>query len=707
MRMRAAVATMLLAAATAAQELPREFTMQVFRAETEVVLLDVVVRDKKGRTVRDLRPDEVEVFEDGEKQEISAFRLLDSAAPSPAAPAAPPDQPRYVNLVTLVFDQLGPDGRRLARQAALDLLRMPERPDLFLSVFQMSDSLRLLQQFTDEREALRDAVRRATGEVNTQYVSATEELANASAAADAARQRLETAAQSVGPGGVGAVAQLARDAAMAEMAVNALRLTQTLQREQQGQSSLFALLALAKQQQKLAGRKTIIFFAEGLQTPPRLQHVLEATIGEANRANVSIYAVDARGLLTSNQLAASGEALRQAAMTSQRTMLNRGVGPVSREEVMMADTAESSLRLDVQGALGELAVATGGALIGNSNDVRPGLERLVQDLSGYYELAYSPTNRQYDGRFRRIALKVSRPGVSVQTRSGYFALPPGEGTASFPFELPLLKALRATPPPDELPFRSRAFRFGYEDGRLRHTLVVELPLQAVSFQKSSEAGHDQAHFAFLSVLRDTGGGVAAKFSQDSPVLVPRDRVDALKHGDALFIRSFTLRPGRYTLETAARDEQADRKGVRRAVVMVSPPEPRLALSSLAIVKRTEPITSGALESDDPFRLGSTRIVPHVSEPELRAGEPLSLFLVAYPRREGPPAELALEFQHEGAVAARSEPALPEPDAAGRIPYVATLPANQFAPGRYEVRAVLRQGAEVAQESAFFRVVAAP
>ena len=77
---------------------------------------------------------------------------------------------------------------------------------------------------------------------------------------------------------------------MANMAVNALRMTDTLQREQQGHSSLFAILALAKQQQPLAGRKTILFFSEGVQAPPTLEHVLLAAISEANRANVSVYA---------------------------------------------------------------------------------------------------------------------------------------------------------------------------------------------------------------------------------------------------------------------------------------------------------------------------------------------------------------------------------------------------------------------------------
>jgi hypothetical protein len=304
-------------------------------------------------------------------------------------------------------------------------------------------------------------------------------------------------------------------------------------------------------------------------------------------------------------------------------------------------------------------------------------------------------------------LKVSRPGVTVQTRTGYFALPPGEGTASFPFELALLRALRATPPPQELPFRARAFRFGYEQGRLRHTLVVELPLENVAFERADK-GQDRAHFSFMGVLRDPAGGVAAKFSQDLPVSIPHDRLTALRQGNALFIRSFTLAPGRYTLETAALDEQADRKSVRKAVVVVPAPqaEPKLAMSSLSLVKRTEPVAAGALESDDPFRFGTTRIIPHVGEPDVASGDAVSLFLVAYPPRTGSRTDLALEFVHDGAVVARSEAVLPDPDAQGRIPYVATVPGTRFTAGRYEVRAEVRQDGQTAQESAFFRVAEA-
>jgi len=714
---------LLLAVAPArpapAQEPPSDLRREVFRVQTEVVLLDVIVRDKKGRAVRDLAPGEVEVYEDGVKQEIGNFRFLDSrsigealedAAPAPGAtvPAETPrpGESRHLNLVTLLFDQLGPDGRTIARKAALSFLELEDRPDVYVSVFQVGESLRLLQQFTTDREAARHAVLQATGQIDTQYTMATERLAEAAARANAFRDQLDAAQTgAAGLAGAASSAQLGQEVSMANMVVNALRLTDTLQREQQGHSSLFAILALAKKQQVLAGRKTILFFSQGIQAPPTLEHVLLSAISEANRANVSVYAVDARGLSTASDTAAARETLKEAVDTSIRQQMLRGFRPATREEMQMADTAESSLRMDAVATLGQLAESTGGVLISHTNDVRAGIARAVGDLRGYYEVSYSPSNREFDGRFRKVELKVTRPGVSVQTRSGYFAMPPGEGTATFPYEVQLLKAMRSGEPPHDLPLRERTFRFGREAGGQRYTLVLELPLEGVRFEKDQDPSFERAHFSFMGVLRSSWGGVAEKFSQDSPLWLPRNRHGELKQGNAVFMRSFTLPEGRYRLETAAVDQQTGRTSVELSRLSVPAASSPVGLSSLAIVKRTEQVPKGALASDDPFRAGGVRIVPWVAEAEVRPDGSLGLFFVAYvPAGSAEAPRVTFEFLHDGRVVGRSEPALPPPDAEGRIPYVVSVPATQFAPGRYEVQAELTSGPNRAWERCSFRVV---
>ena len=723
---RLGVFVMSLAAASAgvrAQVAPPELRRDVFRVDTEVVLLDIVVRDKKGRTVRDLRREELDVYEDGVRQETGNFRFLDSRAtgealedaaeraPADAArpPVPRPGESRHLNLVTFLFDQLGPDGRNMARKAALSFLELEDRPDVYVSVFQIGESLRLLQQFTTDRESVRHSVLRATGELNTQYSAVTEKLVEATGFANEARDNLQ--AVNAGGGGqtsaVGA-AQAGQEVALADMVVNTLRMTDTLQREQQGRSALFAILALARHQQPLAGRKTILFFSEGVQSPPSLEHVLLSAISEANRANVSVYGIDARGLTATSNLTAARDTLQQAATTSMRQQMSGAFRFVTREEALIADNAEASLRMDTIGTLQQLAESTGGTLITNTNDVRRGLTQAVGDLRGYYEVAYAPANREFDGRFRRVSLKVTRPGLTVQTRSGYFALPQGEGTATFPYEVELLKAIRSTPPPRDFPLRARAFHFGFEEAGRRHTVVLEVPLADISFVKDKDARFESAHFSFLGLLRGSWGAVAEKFSQDSPLWVPRARVDALRLGNAVFLRSFVLPSGSYRLETAAMDQQTKKKTVEVTTLDVANDHQALALSSLALIRRTEPVPAGALESEDPFRVGQTRIVPWVTEPEVTAADTLNLYFVAYPPPGlTGPVDLLLEFVREGTVVGRTAPALPRPDEKGRIAYIARIAAVRFTPGRYEIRAELKAGRERVLEACSFRVVSGP
>jgi VWFA-related protein len=491
-----------------------------FRAGAEVVVLDVVVRDAKGRTVKDLAPGELTVFEDGVPQQVVSFRLRAAGEETPApepppapAAAAPPastardDGGARANLVTLVFDQLGPDGRRIARQAGLALAGLTEREDLLVSVFQVRESLRLVQQFTSERRLVENGVREATGELNTQYTNATDSLKEAADAEAEVRRRLESMGAITSAGQMVTAASLGQQADMARMAVDALRLTQSLQREQQGQSSLYSLLALSRQQQRLAGRKTILFFSEGIQVPPSLEHVLRSAISEANRANVSVYAIDARGLTDARRFEATRETLEQAAAASRQEQMRGPVGPVTREEVFALENAESALRMDVQGALQDLAEGTGGSLIADTNDVGSAIQRAVGDMRGYYELVYAPANLQYDGRFRRIEVKTTRANVRVQARSGYFALPPGEGTATFPYEVDLLRAFRLHPLPEAFAVRTLPFRFGPEKGAIRHTLVVEIPLAGLTFEPDENGETDRAHFdPGRRARRDRGGG---------------------------------------------------------------------------------------------------------------------------------------------------------------------------------------------------------
>jgi VWFA-related protein len=267
----AGIAVALLSGTAPAQDKPAEgraAAPQVFPADTQVVVLDVVARDKKGRVVRDLRPEEIEVFEEGSKKEITSFRFVETGT-VPVLPGAPPPRPEEIahpNLITLVFDQLGAESRLIARKAALELLAMEGRPDLVISVFQVGYHMTLLQQFTTDRVALRGAVEKATGSAEADRRMPMEDMNRAAEESRAANANLDSMSAGASGGAAAAassgaaLAAAGMQAAMADMAINALKLSESLFREQQGNASLYGLFALAKQQQKLAGRKTIVLF---------------------------------------------------------------------------------------------------------------------------------------------------------------------------------------------------------------------------------------------------------------------------------------------------------------------------------------------------------------------------------------------------------------------------------------------------------------
>ena len=709
----AALAALLAAPGRVAPQQPAAETPPVFPGGTQAVVLDVVARDKKGRTVSDLRVEEIEVFEEGKPMAIAGFRFVQrepaaaETAPGAPAPAAAPGTFRHPTLVTLVFDALGAEGRAFARNAALELARAEARSDLLMSVFYIGNRLQLLQQFTPDRAKVAAAVDRACSVLDPRgVVPGTETTDRATAAAGTAADRAQATSDAAMAGGAGAggpgAGQAAAEAAMSNLELRAVEMARSLERGQRGNGSLFGLFALARQQQRLAGRKAIVYFSEGLEVPNQLEALYRSVVSEANRANLSIYAVDARGLLTSSGNEDAKRDLRKSMETVRRQTQSRGGRAVTREDVLAAEVAEDAITLNVQGMLGALSDGTGGRLIANSNDVRAGLDRALADMAGYYEVTYDPRLAAFDGAFRRVSVKVRRPGITLQTREGYFALPPGEGSVDFPWELPLLKALRSSPPPRDFELHANAYHFGPERGEVRHTLVAEIPLAGLAFE--GRGGTRKAHFSVLAVVRDAQGAVREHFSQDSPVEVQEKNLEALRRGNAVFSRSFTLPPGRHGIDLVVLDQVAQRSSVRRSVLVVAPPRPGLALSSLAVVKRTEPVAEGALESSDPLRSGQNRIVPFVGEPTFRAGETVSLFLVAYPRGAGK-AGLTLEFSREGAVVGRSSADLPDADSEGRIPYVASVPTESLAPGRYEVRALVHVGEAAAGERAFFTIAA--
>jgi VWFA-related protein len=694
----------------ASPQTPSQQPGAVFRTGTTAVLLDIVVRDRKGHPVRDLRQDEITVLEDGVPREVKAFRLIEGAPADAAVTAAPveagvvqPDPLRRITLVSLVFDHLSQNGRKLARKAAQDFLEHAIPPGEWVAVFTLDNRLNLIQDFSRDVPRLTAAVDRATATVTRE---------NAVAAPAASREQTAPA-QFATPGsgelpasGRATAGQDSVEAQFRETIQRMETLATTIETSQRGHATLYPLMALAKAQGGLEGRKAILLFSEGLQVPSAVEEIFQSTISEANRANVSLYTIDARGLDTGRDLAAAGAALDKAGRVSQMAMAKRGAGGTSMEEVQNDDLVLSTFRSSTQTALRELAESTGGTLIANTNDLGKGLERVTADLASYYEIAYAPQSSEADGTFRRIEVKVARKGVDVTSRSGYFALPATDTAPLMPYELPLLAAAAATPPPHAFDFQAAAFRFHDTPRGRQFTFVAEVPTSALAVDEDRKAKQYRLKFTVMALVKDDKGAVVERLSNSYPLEGPLENLPALQRGHVVFKRQLWLEPGRYTLTAVVRDQTADKVSVRQVPIRVFPDSPGIDVSTVAVIKRIDKAADEPDAVEDPFRSGPMRIAPSLSTPISKsANSQISAFVVLYPDKAMADApNLTIEFAQGSTVLGRSTPALDQPDAQGRITCVATFPAETFAPGTYEIRAIARQGASQDETRTTFTVV---
>jgi len=681
----------------------------VFRTGTTAVLLDIVVRDKRGRPVRDLRQDEITVLEDGIPREVKSFRLIDGT-PADAAAAAPaqagvvqPDPLRRITLVSLVFDHLSQNGRKLAQKAAQDFLKRP-MPGQWIAVFTLDNRLHMQHGFSRDTTALLAAVERASTAIKEE----------APALPASSRERGQEPNQQLKPLVTDVSETADRGAAAPDFIAEQFRqtiqrmqsLAETVETSQRGHATFYPLMALAKAQAGLEGRKAILFFSEGLQVPTSVEEAFKGAISEANRANVSIYTVDARGLDSNRDLAAAGAALDRAGRVSQGALAKRGAGGTSMEEVQNDDLVLSTFHVNTQAALRELAEDTGGVLIANTNNLGKGLERVTTDLASYYEIAYAPQSAEADGKFRKIEVKIARKSVDVTSRSGYFALPATDTAPLLPYELPLLAAASATPAPHAFDFQAGAFRFHDTPRGRQFTFVAEVPLAALAVHEDKKAKRYHLNVTVMALVKDDKGTVIERLSNAYPLEGPLERLPALQRGNVIFKRQIWLGPGRYTLSAVVRDQTANKTSVRQLPLRVFEASPGITVSTAAVVKRIDKAADEADAIEDPFRSGPMRIAPSLSTPISKAANrEISAFVVLYPDRAMTDApSLTIEFAQGSVVVGRSSPALDAPDGTGRITCVATFAADGFAPGTYELRAIARQGASQDETRTTFTIV---
>ena len=690
-------------------------------ARVTAVLVDIIVRDKRGDPVRDLAQSDFQILEDGVPQTIASFTPVfeGAVAPVPEAPAPPASATSRTavavgspspastgpTVTALVFDRLTPEARRLAVQAAQSYFGTQEQAPSYIGIFSVDLALTPFAPFTRNVHVLRQALDKMASRASPSFNSPEQQQqkANADQQATLAGQAAARAEAAGGPGAAAAVGGAPGDALLAEMQSKMIQDFEVMERDQQGYATTNGLFAVISALRRLPGRKSLVFFSEGMAIPPAVQRLFLGVIDAANRANVSIYAMDAAGLRADSEQAKIRDQVNQAG----RRGINTGYSNTGGNNAPLTQALEKNedvLRQDPRTGLGELAQDTGGLLFDNTNNLRQGFDRIEHDLRNYYLVGYTPANDTYDGHFRTIEVKVRRPGLTIAARKGYFAVRDTGGMPINSWEAPALGALEQKPVPNAFPVRAGALLFPERDRPGLVPVIVDLKTAGLTFQPAADGKTYASDFAVLVRFLDAQNQVARKVSQHYEVKGPVADVARAKQGEVIFYREPELPPGVYTMETVVYDAPSGKSSVRLATVEVPKTDAgRLRMSSLVLINRGEKVPEKDRRADNPLLVKDVILYPNLGEAVSKTSNEVGFYFAVYPAQGAPAPESAIELLQDGKRVAQLPMPLAPPDASGRSQQVGRLPLGQLAPGTYELRAVVKQGNTQMSRSIMLRI----
>ncbi len=560
----------LLAVALAALAAPAgQVESPIIRVTVNLVQVDAVVTDSKGRQVTDLKAEDFEITEDGRPQKITNFSYIRLAPPSqpatapPTAPlprgaVAPPPAPAATKreevrrTIVLVVDDLGLSFESMG-EVRHDLKHFVEQqlqPGDLVAIVRTSGGMGALDQFTIDRRLLLAAVERLRW-----YPGGRSGLS-----------AMEPAGSSPG---AGAEAR-SRDAQFR-------RVTYSL-------GTLGAVSYLLNGMREMPGRKSLILISDGLrlrsilgpvsphsaapsawERDERVTEALRHLADQANRAAVVLYSVDARGV----QPLASTASDR----LSLEDIRNAGRG----------DSRLTAMLLDQEG-LQVLSHETGGFLVHDTNRIDFGLGQILKDLEGYYLIGYKPDAARFQPRngkvpdFHAIKVQVKVPKLHVRSRSGYYGYEDSPKQTDDEFAAALFS-----------PFTSSGVHLGLtpvfeEAAGSRNTIALMLHIDARDLTFTSEDGDRQATADLLAFTVDERGQPVDKASYKAIIrLKPASYEYALGAGLVYTSSIPVVRPGPYQVRAAVRDTATGRIGTASQFVEVPDlKKRRLALSGLVL-----------------------------------------------------------------------------------------------------------------------------
>jgi hypothetical protein len=267
------------------------------------------------------------------------------------------------------------------------------------------------------------------------------------------------------------------------------------------------------------------------------------------------------------------------------------------------------------------------------------------------------------------------------------------------FEMIGLDALNMKPRPHAFDYALAALRFPTGSSGAAYSIAFEIPGENVTTVPATEPGRQNLRVSLLALVKDANAQLVQKVSLNFDRDVSSDQLSALRRSSLNYTEPIVLPPGRFSVETAVVDAWGKRSSTN--VFEVENTERRgVAISSLVLVQRVEPLPPGKLDPNDPLEFEGKRVIPEVAT-RLGANAHPYLYFVVYPdpaNKEKP--KITVQMMKSGRVLARQDAELPPPNESGRIPMIiGTVPE----PGDYRLSVIASQGRDSVEQTVAYSI----
>ncbi len=593
----------------------------VVKVKSNLVNIDVIVKDKKGKYISDLKADDFTITENGVSQKVEFFDapLARKPGESSADSPAPATAPR--NYVSLVLDYQTTDLTNLkpVREGAIKYVREQVTDSDVVAVLSVTNGLQMLQPFTQDKTKLIAALEKAGGPDSKNFEQ--KDLAENIASLREFLNNASTANSVTSPGGGSEAARIM----IARSVLAQFIKMRTALSLQQSRPILAALAALAEGLRPIPGKKTVVLFSQGFVTPAVLDWQVQSTIDIANRANVAIYIIDSAGLKAgapgSGSLVPNSPLAGVSAITNQEERI-RAVGGET-----VFDYARQEGQSREYDILYRISGDTGGRFLKGNNDIGLGLERINQEIQSRYTLAYRSTNQNFDGTFRKVKIEVRRPDAQIISRSGYYAIPPEEIVLLSPADKKLLANFAAAESNPGLPLFVSLSPFRTQEGLYTVPLAIELPPAAVKFESKGDKRSMQLEV--LGVLKSTDR-MLSRLGGNFDVNLNANDYNSILSNNIFYRQDMQLAPGDYTLDLIVRDKQSGKTTARREQFVLPEPDAEFATTPVVLSRYVEPASELPPDPNFPdvFVHAKTLIRPSAGR-QFRPSDNLIMFFAVY------------------------------------------------------------------------------